>query len=549
MPCIKVQKLVKDENGAILSGSASVIASVYNPKIKGKCQKKVMERLGKIVYINPEHTCGIFLSPSRGLIQYDSKKNEFSDIRLDDPRIDDPKLFVKPEVHTIFGDAYLMFCFLQQCGMVRVLRESFPKDCDYEKVLCHIIHGICRNGSHISCDDFYTRSFASYALPDIPVENLGADSAYYEKMGDDAVKLRFFQNFVSFMREKSPQFGKGCYVDSTPLPNDIADNPFNALCSHGVSSTAVQTRLVLILDETGIPVWFKAIPGNVLDFSTILNVMSDVAESLNIRIDDVVLDAGYVCRDIIDEFNLDSPKVVDDNGNEKLRTMLARMPAKHGYPYKELYHALKKQIPSARYQFDREGHTYFGYCKEGTVFGKRMNFYVYVDKDNALELSRQNRLKDPEEYEKMTLSEKNWYDVRFGYFVLISNATGTPQEILDDYFGRTHIEAVFKTSKEYLDILPLRKWTAARVMGKLFSDMIEEIVYLMLMKELAGEGIALSRMIGSASSLMCMKRHDETIEVETPNKNVKAFYKKIKLNVPSTFSLKEFRKETLLLPG
>ena len=171
-----------------------------------------------------------------------------------------------------------------------------------------------------------------------------------------------------------------------------------------------------------------------------------------------------------------------------------------------------------------------------------MNFYVYVDKDNALELSRQNRLKHPEEYEKMTLSEKNWYDVWFGYFVLISNATRTPQEILGDYFGRTHIEAVFKTSKEYLDILPLRKWTETRVIGKLFSDMIEEIVHLMLMKELAGEGIALSRMIGSASSLMCMKRHDETIEVETPNKNVKAFYKKIKLNVPSTFSLKGFAK-------
>lgn len=550
MPCIKVQKLVKDENGSILSGSASVVESVYNPKIKGKSQKKVMERLGKVVYINPEHNCGIFLSPTRGLIQYDSKKNEFSDVSPDDPRIDDPKLFVEPEVHTLFGDTYLIFAFLKKCGMVQVLRESFPKDSDYEKVLCHIIHGICRNGSHISCDDFYTRSFASYALPDIPVEKLGSDSSYYEKMGDDTVKLSFFQSFVKFMREKNPQFGKGCYVDSTPLPNDIVNNPFNALCSHGVASTSNQTRLILILDEgSGLPVWFKTIPGNVLDFSTIMNVMSDVAESLNIRIDDVVLDAGYVCKDVIDEFNLDSPPIMDDSGKKKLRTMLARMPAKRGYPYKELYHEVKKLIPSAKYQFDREGHTYFGYRKEGTVFEKRMNFYVYVDKDNALELSRQNRLKDPEEYEKMTISEKNWFDIRFGYFILISNATRTPAEILDDYFGRTHIETVFKTSKEYLKILPLRKWTAVRVLGKLLSDMIEEIVYLMLMKNLAGEGIALTRLIGSASSLMCMKKRNGYIEVETPNKNVKAFYKRLKIEIPSSFRLDAFKQDILQLPS
>lgn len=57
------------------------------------------------------------------------------------------------------------------------------------------------------------------------------------------------------MREIHPDFGKGCYVDSTPLPKDIDDNPFNALCCHGVSSSEVQSRLVLVLDdETGLPV-------------------------------------------------------------------------------------------------------------------------------------------------------------------------------------------------------------------------------------------------------------------------------------------------------
>lgn len=81
-------------------------------------------------------------------------------------------------------------------------------------------------------------------------------------------------------------------MDSTPLPNDIDNNPFNALCSHGVESTSIQTRLVLVLDEeTGLPVWYDVITDNVLDISTIITVVNDVAISLDITIHSLVLDA------------------------------------------------------------------------------------------------------------------------------------------------------------------------------------------------------------------------------------------------------------------
>ena len=66
------------------------------------------------------------------------------------------------------------------------------------------------------------------------------------------------------------------------------------------------------------------------------------------------------------------------------------------------------------------GHTYFGKHIETEVFGFKMHAYVYVDKDNALEGSRNYRLKHSVEYEKMTDKEKNWYAVRFGFFILLS---------------------------------------------------------------------------------------------------------------------------------
>lgn len=133
-----------------------------------------------------------------------------------------------------------------------------------------------------------------------------------------------------------PDFGTGCYVDSTPLPNDIADNPLNALCSHGVASASVQARLVLVLDEeTGLPVWFQTIPGNVLDLSTISGVMEDVAESLGIRIGSLVLDAGYVTKSVIGEFNADPCQPAGAGRGQEAQDHSGKDACKEGLPTQE----------------------------------------------------------------------------------------------------------------------------------------------------------------------------------------------------------------------
>ncbi len=310
--------------------------TVYDSKRKGKCSHPVIEKLGKIVYLSENGRSGIFLSPTRGLVEYDADQNAFSEVNRNDSRLkNNTEVFPEPVIHTVFGDTYLLLCFLEKTGLLQILRTAFPKNSDCERILCHVLHTVLKNGSKISCDDFMEKSFASYVLQDIPVSSLGADTAYFRMMGKDTSRMSFFQSFVEHMRTADPKFGRGCYVDSTPLPNDIRDNPFNALCSHGVTSTSIQTRLVMVLDQkTGLPVWYQIIPGNVLNFSTIMNVMSDVAESLDIRIDELVLDAGYVNRELLNEFNIDSEQYTDEDGEVIFKTMTARMPAKNGYPYK-----------------------------------------------------------------------------------------------------------------------------------------------------------------------------------------------------------------------
>ena len=301
MAFIKAQKIVRDENGTITSGSAAIVDTAYvSTGQKNHSKQTVREKLGKVLYLSEDRKSGIFMSPTRGLVEYDSVSDTFESVDRDDPRIRSKELFPDTEIHTVFGDSYLLLHFLEKCGLIRILRAVFPKDEAYERVLCHLLHGILKDGSRISCDNFLRKSFASYILRDIPASSLHSDTRFFTLMGEDSVKVSYFKAFAAAMQKQDPSFGKGCYVDSTPLPNDIDNNPFNALCCHGVSSSEVMTRLILVLDEkTGLPVWYDIIPGNVLDINTVMTIVNDVADTLKIEIDSLVLDAGYVSKELI----------------------------------------------------------------------------------------------------------------------------------------------------------------------------------------------------------------------------------------------------------
>lgn len=538
MAFIRVQKLVRDTDGNITSGSAAIKESRY-VKDGGKFHSRqiVRERLGKVVWLSHDGKSGIFLSPQRGLVSYDSVSDSFDEVGRDDKRLSgNVEVFPETEVHTVFGDAYLLMNFLVKTGMADILKETFPEESDRQRVLCHILHGILRDGSRIGCDCFMEKSFASYILGDIPFASLRCDTAYFTMMGRDHTRMSFFKAFVERMRKTHPGFGRCCYVDSTPLPNDIDNNPFNALCSHGVESTSIQTRLVLVLDEeTGLPVWYDIIPGNVLDISTIMTVVNDVAVSLDITINFLVLDAGYISKEVIHAFH---------NGTEK--TFIGRMPARKGFPFKTLYHEFRTSLDKGKYRFVRGGHVYFGKRKEIVLFDEKVYAYVYVDKHNALQRERNFILDHPDEYSAMKDKEKDWLSVRFGYFVLLSNKKLTPAELLTDYFGRTDIEGVIKTSKEYLGLLPLSKWTVDTVRGKILGDIMNTIVFLNMRKALDDSGLSVSEITGRTQSLMCFRNKHGEILVETPNKKVKAYYKLLGETIPASLKISDFRKKVLM---
>lgn len=440
-----------------------------------------------MLWLSDDHKSGIFLSPTRGYVKYDAVSDTFSETCEDDPVLKDRMEAAEPEIHTIFGDAYLVLELIRKTGLNSVIRKAFSGEKEKERLYCHLLHTILKDGSKIHCEDFLSRSFLSY-------------------------------------------------VDSTPLPNDIGGIELNAICCHGTGGATNQARLVLVLDEkTGLPVWYDIIPGNVLDLSTIKPVIEDVATSLDIEIDSVVLDAGYAVKDIFTAFN-------EDKGKD----IIIRMPEKRGYHYKELYNDVKAELGHGKYLFPFNGHTYFGQKKETEIFGVKLWAYIYLDKQNADSKFLAKSINEDywKRFQTLKDYEKDWETVKGGFFILLSSYDKDPEEILRLYFGRTEIEQVFKAGKEYLDLLPLNKWTLQTVRGKILNDMISTIILLQLRKELKHSPLAMSQVFGKCSSLMCRKNKDELI-TESPNKQVKQCYSDAGFEVPSRLKHSAYRREFL----
>ncbi len=568
MPWIRIQGLKMDGSGRISAGTATIVDTEYMQCTKGTNQHSrqiTREKLGRPLALAVDRRSGIFRSQEYGIVAYDADTDVKEVLEMDDPRLEGLIEAISLDVHTVFGDGYLLLSYLKNMGLTDILREIFPLKSEFERCIAHLYHALMRNGGKDRCDHFISKSFVSYTVPDILNTSLAVDTRFFDMMGDDDKRMAFFQAFVRLRRASNPEFGKCCYVDSTPLPNDIEDNPFNAFSSHG--DPGIQCRLVLVADiASGEPVWFKVIPGNVLDVNTLKNITDDVKLSLGVEICEYVLDAGYANEVLVQEYSLGKAEktLVRTSANGKrvesvvikedertaacgspTKTIVVKMPKRPGYGHMDMFDSVKDLLNNGKYDFARENHSYFGKRREVCLFGQRIYAYIYVDHQNALKGYNQYLKEHHDEFGKLKDKDKTWKKYSCGFFVLLSNIREGPPEMLDRYFGRCYIETVFKTSKEYLQMLPLKKWDTKRVYGKMLADMISTIVYLNMRKDLLSTDLALTEVPTITQSLMCALGKDRVVRVDPPNAQVKKVYKVFGIKLPNQFSLNDFIAETM----
>lgn len=135
-----------------------------------------------------------------------------------------------------------------------------------------------------------------------------------------------------------------------------------------------------------------------------------------------------------------------------------RIPNRRGYPYKLLWHKLKDQIMN-------ESHICFGKWVIVRISGRKVYAYVFVDTQNTFSTLSNFMDRHPDEYAAMKDKDRDFRTFEGGYFILLSNMEMEPKEVLSVYFSRTFIESYFKTTRTYLNLLPLSKWSDLTVRG------------------------------------------------------------------------------------
>ena len=86
MAFIKAQKIIRDANGVITSGSAAVVDTVYvKTGQKNHSKHVVREKLGKVLFLSDDKKSGIFMSPTRGLVEYNAISDTFEEVSSKDP--------------------------------------------------------------------------------------------------------------------------------------------------------------------------------------------------------------------------------------------------------------------------------------------------------------------------------------------------------------------------------------------------------------------------------------------------------------------------------
>ena len=180
MPFIKVQRLVRNEDGTVKSGSAAVMDSVYVKEGKYHSKQVLRESLGKVVELDESRRRGIFRSPTRGLVIYDADKDEFSEAS-EGQTIVTRKSSGR---HVAFGDAYVFLETARKSGVLEPMRKAVPDDASYEGILFRAAKEF--SSPRMPMEAFAARSF----LPSV----LDCKAAA-SQMGSEGARKRFFQQF------------------------------------------------------------------------------------------------------------------------------------------------------------------------------------------------------------------------------------------------------------------------------------------------------------------------------------------------------------------
>ncbi|MDR3185781.1 MAG: transposase [Christensenellaceae bacterium] len=423
---------------------------------KGKKTTKDYINLGRVL----DKDAGIYQNRERGVFTYDLKDNTYgrpsASFLLPSPH-------VREKLILDFGDIFLLNTFIQSSGLVTAINNIGYGNLDtLYAMLCYYI--LC-NLSNCHANDWWEGSYARILFPNANLTSQRI-SEFLLDIGAEEALRGFFGRYLAIIG--ATKSFTNILIDSTGLPNNV-HFPMTAISNHN-GEISNEVRLIYVSQqETGLPIYFRYCPGNVVDVSTLVRTVRELqASGVNTKL--AILDAGfYSDQNLLDLYNAKISFVIRLKQNTKI--------------YKKLVADCLPIIVNEENICEHNSrYVYIKRVECQLVQGFKAYAYVGLDLDRKS--SEERKLCARAKADKLSPRDVHERLSRQGIFVLVSSKRLKSDEILPVYYTRQQIEQVFDIGKNYANIVPLRIQGEGTFRGHLLLTFIATVIFKMLQNKL-----------------------------------------------------------------
>jgi hypothetical protein len=426
-------------------------AKVCISKRNGKKTTKNYINLGRV--IDKEHH--IYKNRKQGVFTYCIEDNTY-----DKPNstvvLPDIPLRRREKLLLDFGDTFFLYSYLQKSGLAALIEaiEYGNPDTLYSMIFYYILcsAACCHAG------DWWEGNYAKVLFPKANLTSQRV-SDFLSAVGNEHIQRAFFRKYIPYITQSEVE-GANILIDSTGLPNSI-HFPLTAISNHN-GEISNEVRLIYVTQqETGLPIYFRYCPGNVIDVTTLVHTISELKAS-GVKMNFAILDAGYY-----DEKNITMLY-------EKKISFVTRL-KENLILYKGLLDEHLPFIERRENLVNYNGRYAFIKCTECELV-KGHKGYAYICLDIERKNSESKKLFSRAKTQK--LENEAVFDkmANQGSFILVSSKRIAEEEILPTYYTRQQIEQIFDIGKNYVGLLPLRVQNESTFRGHLLITFIASII-------------------------------------------------------------------------
>ena len=504
----------------IYSGNAEQYASAAISKRNGSETSIEYLYLGHVL----DREKGIYKSKDRGVFSFDPDTGEFGAV---------PENYVPPistdarkrnHVSVDFGDTFFMDSFLHSSGLMDIIDQVHYGNPDtlHAMVLFYTLSGLA------NCDAIHWYEGNIVRLL-YPKANLTSQriSDFLSSIGTPEKQMDFQKAYLGYVLEHYKQ-DRNILIDSSGLPNNI-HFPYTCWNIHN-GKASNEARLIFVVQRsTGIPLYYRAVPGNIVDISTLERVFLHL-DSLGIDISSCIMDAGYNSGDNLDLFYDEKHNCKigfitrigsgDEAFKSMIRNEMGTLDAKENLvQFEDRYLFIKKKPIMVGSKKDNPAWLYLG------LDLARMS----DEQHKLLKRARKNSLTTDEVYEALQAE---------GLFGVLSGTDIPCEELIPTYYLRQAAEQIFDIAKNYTKLLPLRVRNEATFQGHLLLSFVASCAVKMIQLRLKEANLFFG------SRLACLRNQKCTIYAnrivtDVPQKEANDSYKALEIICPAEIPVRD----------